>query len=63
MKILFIFLLLISSSLSQDIFVEPEEKNLYRSSVEYSFDEILDNGAYTFSLENLSGLITITGHG
>ena len=62
MKILFIFLLLISSSLSQDIFVEPEEKNLYRSAVEYSFDEILDNGAYTFSLENLSGLITITGH-
>ena len=62
MKIIFIFSFIISSSLSQDIFVKTEEKNLYRSAVEYSFDEILDNGAYTFTLENLSGIIKITGH-
>jgi tRNA threonylcarbamoyl adenosine modification protein (Sua5/YciO/YrdC/YwlC family) len=43
--------LLLSYSLSQDIFVQEEEKNLYRSAVEYSFDEVLDNGAYTFILE------------
>ena len=62
MKIISIFLLIISSSLSQEIFVQTEEKNLYRSAVEYSFDEILDNGAYTFALENLSGIIKVTGH-
>ena len=62
MKIIFIFSFIISSSLSQEIFVQTEEKNLYRSAVEYSFDEILDNGAYTFTLENLSGIIKITGH-
>ena len=62
MKIIFIFSFIISSSLSQEIFVQTEEKNLYRSAVEYSFDEILDNGAYTFALENLSGIIKITGH-
>ena len=62
MKTIFILSLFISSSLPQEIFVQPEEKDLYKSAVEYSFDEVLDNGAYTFSLANLSGLITITGH-
>ena len=62
MKVLLNFLLLISSSFSQDIFVQNEEKNLYRSAVEYSFDEVLDNGAYTFTLNNISGIINIIGH-
>ena len=61
MKLILILWSLISFSLSQDIFVQ-EEENLYRSAVEYSFDEVLDNGAYTFALENLSGIINITGH-
>ena len=54
--------LLLSYSLSQDIFVQEEEKNLYRSAVEYSFDEVLDNGAYTFILEKINGVINIIGH-
>lgn len=62
MKILLIFWILISFSFSQDIFVQEENNNLYRSAVEYSFDEILDNGEYTFTLENLCGIIKITGH-
>ena len=62
MKVLLNFLLLISSSFSQDIFVQNEKNNLYRSAVEYSFDEVLDNGAYTFSLNNISGIINIIGH-
>ena len=62
MKLILIIWFLISFSLSQDIFVQEEEENLYRSAVEYSFDEVLDNGAYTFALENLSGIINITGH-
>jgi len=62
MKLILIFWFIISFSLSQDIFVQEEEKNLYRSAVEYSFDEVLDNGAYTFVLENLNGIINITGH-
>jgi len=62
MKLILIFWFLISFILSQDIFVQEEENNLYRSAVEYSFDEVLDNGAYTFALENLNGIINITGH-
>ena len=62
MKLILIFWFLISFSLSQDIFIQEEEENLYRSAVEYSFDEVLDNGAYTILLENLSGIINITGH-
>ena len=54
--------LLLSYSFSQDIFVQEEEKNLYRSAVEYSFDEVLDNGAYTFILEKINGVINIIGH-
>ena len=50
MKVLLKLFLLISSSFPQDIFVQNEEKNLYRSAVEYSFDEVLDNGAYTFTM-------------
>ena len=56
-------LLLISSSLfSQELFVQEEEKNLYRSAVEYSFDEVLDNGSYTFLFEQINGMINIIGH-
>ncbi|OUW79308.1 MAG: hypothetical protein CBD77_02875 [bacterium TMED217] len=62
MKLILTFWLLISFLFSQDIFVQEEEKNLYRSAVEYSFDEVLDNGAYTFILDNLSGVINIIGH-
>ena len=48
-----------SSSFPQDIFVQNERKNLYRSAVEYSFDEVLDNGAYTFTMTDISGIINI----
>lgn len=62
MKFTLSFWLLLSYSFSQDIFVQEEEKNLYRSAVEYSFDEVLDNGAYTFILEKINGIINIIGH-
>jgi len=62
MKFILSLCLLLSYSLSQDIFVQEEEKNLYRSAVEYSFDEVLDNGAYTFILEKINGVINIVGH-
>ena len=55
MQLFLSLLLLISSSLfSQELFVQEEEKNLYRSAVEYSFDEVLDNGSYTFLFEQLN---------
>ena len=62
MKLILTFWFLISFLFSQDIFVQEEEKNLFRSAVEDSFDEVLDNGAYTFILDNLSGVINIIGH-
>ena len=62
MKFTLSFWLLLSYSFSQYIFVQEEEKNLYRSAVEYSFDEVLDNGAYTFILEKINGIINIIGH-
>ena len=62
MKVLLNLFLLISSSFPQEIFVQNEEKNLYRSAVEYSFDEVLDNGAYTFTMTDISGIINIIGH-
>ena len=63
MQLFFSLLLLISSSLfSQELFVQEEEKNLYRSAVEYSFDEVLDNGSYTFLFEQINGMINIIGH-
>ena len=63
MQLFLSLLLLISSSLfSQELFVQEEEKNLYRSAVEYSFDEVLDNGSYTFLFEQINGMINIIGH-
>ena len=63
MQLFLSVLLLISSSLfSQELFVQEEEKNLYRSAVEYSFDEVLDNGSYTFLFEQINGMINIIGH-
>ena len=62
MRILLGLWLLASYLFPQDIFVQEEEKDLYRSAVEYSFDEVLDNGAYTFILEKISGIINIIGH-
>ena len=63
MQLFLSVLLLISSSLfSQELFVKEEEKNLYRSAVEYSFDEVLDNGSYTFLFEQINGIINIIGH-
>lgn len=60
---LFLSLLLISPNLfSQELFVQKEEKNLYRSAVEYSFDEVLDNGSYTFLFEQINGIVNIIGH-
>ena len=61
MKLTLKFWLLLSFSFSQDIFIQ-EEENLYRSAVEYSFDEVSDNGAYTFILEKINGIINIIGH-
>ena len=63
MQLFLSLLLLISPSLfSQELFVQEEEKNLYRSAVEYSFDEVLDNGSYTFLFEQINGMINIIGH-
>ena len=63
MQLFLSVLLLNSSSLfSQELFVQEEEKNLYRSAVEYSFDEVLDNGSYTFLFEQINGMINIIGH-
>ena len=63
MQLFLSLLLLISPSLfSQELFVQEEEKNLYRSAVEYSFDEVLDNGSYTFLFEQINGIINIIGH-
>ena len=63
MQLFLSVLLLISSNLfSQELFVQEEEKNLYRSAVEYSFDEVLDNGSYTFLFEQINGMINIIGH-
>ena len=64
MKIIFIYIVLLFSysSFAQEIFAHPEKKDLYRSAVEYSFDEVLDDGAYTFIFENIDGFINIAGH-
>ena len=60
---LLLSLLLISPGLfSQELFVQEEETNLYRSAVEYSFDEILDDGSYTFLFEQINGIVNIIGH-
>ena len=55
-----VFLLISSSLFSQELFVQEEEKNLYRSAVEYSFDEVLDNGSYTFLFEQINGCLLYT---
>ena len=62
MKIVVLYFLIIFNSYAQDIFPINKEKSIFRSAVEYSFDEILDDGLYNINFNDIKATINIIGH-
>ena len=62
MKILVFYFLIIFTSYAQDIFPINKENSTFRSAVEYSFDEILDDGLYNINFNDIKAVINIIGH-
>ena len=59
--ILFLSLMIGFSQKTSDRF-KQKNSNSYRSAVEYTFDDIPDNGSYTCTLSGVHGNISIYGH-
>ena len=62
MKIIVLYFLIIFNSYAQDIFPINKEKSIFRSAVEYSFDETLDDGLYSIKFNDIKAAINIIGH-
>ena len=64
MKYIFFIFLSVSTVFGQktsDSF-KWQDGNTYKSSVEYTFDDIPDNGSYSCIMSNIKGDIDIIGH-
>ena len=59
MKILVFYFLIIFTSYAQDIFPINKEKSIFRSAVEYSFDEILDDGLYNINFNDIKSIFNL----
>ena len=62
MKIVVLYFLIVFNSYAQDIFPINKEKSIFRSAVEYSFDETLDDGLYNIKFNDIKAAINIIGH-
>ena len=64
MKNIFIYFLSITIGFSQKTSnsFKQENNNKYRSAVEYTFDDIPDNGSYSCIISGLKGDINVLGH-